>query len=518
MPFMSPLSRISDFEQAKVQVSSAFVLTQSPDNADHSAEVVKPGDNTVVIVGGGFSGAAVALHLARNAKQASHRQIIVFEPRGKLGAGLAYDTQEPTHRINVPAGNMSLYADDAESFLRFAETSEHVAADTQARNGAGQIFPTRSVFGAYVAHEVAPHLASGAIEHRRHKVVSIKPQGARWIVEDDKGNVVGADIVIVAASHPAPALPHALAGLAGQKGLIEEGAQAGALEGIGKNDRVLVVGNGLTSADVIATLHRLGHRGQISAVSRRGLRSKGHASEIQAAYGDFVSPAITRASQLLQRIRAALREAAQQNIGWHAVLDAVRLQGQDIWRALPVSERRRLVRHARSYWDVHRFRIAPQVEAVLDAAIAEGRLSIVAARLQSVRADVDGIHVVLKPRRGEPKEQVFDTVIVTTGPAHGGILDSQPFLQGLRDGGYLTLCATGLGIACDVQSHAIDRSGIFQPSLLIAGPLARGTFGELMGLPQVSDHAAAVAAEVETLLAAQTITISTASNGQDSTQ
>jgi uncharacterized NAD(P)/FAD-binding protein YdhS len=37
---------------------------------------------------------------------------------------------------------------------------------------------------------------------------------------------------------------------------------------------------------------------------------------------------------------------------------------------------------------------------------------------------------------------------------------------------------------------------------LVAGPLARGTFGELMGLPQVNTQPRAVAAELATVLGA----------------
>jgi len=58
----------------------------------------------------------------------------------------------------------------------------------------------------------------------------------------------------------------------------------------------------------------------------------------------------------------------------------------------------------------------------------------------------------------------------------------------------LTLDPTGLGLACTERSEAIGPSGKADPSLLISGPLARGTFGELMGLPQVTEHAFFVAA------------------------
>ncbi|HWK34416.1 MAG TPA: FAD-dependent oxidoreductase, partial [Hyphomicrobium sp.] len=66
---------------------------------------------TIAIIGGGFSGAAIAWHLARDARVAGTR-VVVIEPRATLGQGLAYSPGEPAYRINVPASKMSLDAGD----------------------------------------------------------------------------------------------------------------------------------------------------------------------------------------------------------------------------------------------------------------------------------------------------------------------------------------------------------------------------------------------------------------------
>ena len=191
-------------------------------------------------------------------------------------------------------------------------------------------------------------------------------------------------------------------------------------------------------------------------------------------------------------------------MSWHPVLDAVRLQGQDIWQALPVSERRRIARHVRPFWDVHRFRIAPQVENALDRAVADGSLSVRAASIRSAASSGDILRIGLKDRRRDELAILdVDKIIVTTGPGHGSILRSQPLLSALAEAGHLALCPTGLGLLCDRQTHAISTSGFADETLLIAGPLARGTFGELMGLPQVSEHAVLVAGIIATLIAEQ---------------
>ncbi|WP_198670625.1 FAD/NAD(P)-binding protein [Oceanicella sp. SM1341] len=455
----------------------------------------------VAIIGGGFSGATVALHLARSGLAAQGWGVAVFEPRPELGRGLAYSTTEPSHRVNVSAARMSPYPDDPGSFLRWIGETGAVNDDPAVRSACGDLYPRRAVFGAYVAGELAPWLAAGAIRHVRQAVVRVSREAGRWQIAGDDGALMLADVLVIATSHPAPGLPRALAAIAGHPRLIGNGTDSAALGRIGPADRVLVVGNGLTSADVIATLDRLGHRGPVLAVSRRGLRARGHAAEPQPPYGRFTDMPPCRASEMVARVRRMIRAAEAEGIGWQAVIDAVRAQGQDIWQTFPARERRRIVRHLRPYWDVHRFRIAPQAEAVLDRALAEGRLTIRAAGLLGAGIEpgagapgAGAIRVTLAPRRGPGPEAVLvDAVVVTTGPAHGGILGSAPWLAGLAGAGHLCLCTTGLGLACDRLSRALGQDGAAQPDLFVAGPLARGTFGELMGLPQVSEHAEAVA-------------------------
>ncbi len=68
----------------------------------------------IVIIGGGFSGAAVAIELLRLAPNGV--RVTLLEPRQSPGAGVAYSTAEPTHRINVPAARMQLAGDEEGAF------------------------------------------------------------------------------------------------------------------------------------------------------------------------------------------------------------------------------------------------------------------------------------------------------------------------------------------------------------------------------------------------------------------
>ncbi|NOT72083.1 MAG: NAD(P)-binding protein [Hyphomicrobium sp.] len=460
--------------------------------ARHSAHPAASTD--IVIIGGGFTGAAVALHVSRLVPDA---QVTVIEPRPFLGGGLAYDDADPAHRINVPASRMTLFPGDGDHFARWINANDAIARDPEAKAADGNIYPRRQIFGQYAWSYVQPLVVSGRVRHITARATSISKHHSYWQIATDSAPAIQARIVVLATSHPPPEPPAQLVPLTGTRQLIPDALRLGALAGIAPDASVVIIGTGLTMADVVATLDAGGHRGQITALSRRGLRSRGHPAKPSEPFGLFVQPRPPTTVELLRTVRAAIRRAETEGLTWHCVLDAVRGQAQKFWPDLALAERSRIVRHLRPFWDVHRFRIAPQVEAVLDRRIADGTLKIVAASLKSASATPSLQLTAISRRSGETLTYFPDYVIVTTGPAHASIVSTQPHLQSLANGGWITADALRLGIACDMQCRALGQDAKPSEGLFVAGPLARAAFGELMGLPQVSEHALRVAEAVE---------------------
>lgn len=456
----------------------------------------------VAIIGGGFSGAAVAWHLLRLRPELE--RVVIIEPRAELGRGLAYSAADPSHRINVPATRMSLLPDQPTHFNDWLEASGALEADPAARRSEGRNFPARAVFGTYVAAQLAA--LGPRVQHVVAAAEAVEARGDVYRIRISDGATLEAGIVVLAVAHAPPTPPSALArALAGHPRFPPDPWKAGALDAVRPDDRVLIVGTGLTMADLVATLDRLGHRGAIVALSRRGLRSRGHPETLHDPYGDFATDPARTAGALVRRIRAAVAQAVAAGKSWHCVLDQVRLQGSTIWNALPLHERARLLRHLRPFWDVHRFRIAPQVEEVLDQRIAAGTLRLRAASLQSVERSGEAIAVSFRDRRtGAVTQEVFDAVLTATGPAHGRVFADKPVLAALERAGLARPDPLRLGIEVTGDGRAIGRDGAPTPDLFVAGPLARGTVGELMGLPDVTNYAIRIAETLAARLEADT--------------
>ncbi|WP_416413442.1 FAD/NAD(P)-binding protein [Pantoea sp. App145] len=446
----------------------------------------------VIIVGGGFSGTALAIHLARTAT--TPLRVTVVEPRDSLGAGVAYSTREPAHRINVPAARMQLSGDEQGAFDRWYRQQPECSLDSVAHCADGAVYPQRGMFGRYLAEQ----FAQAALQHPQVALQHIQASAIAWEGERlllSNGKALQGDVLALAISHPPPALPRALLPFAAHPALIANPWLPGVLDNIAVNASIAIIGTGLSMADVVASLATRQHHGPLLAFSRRGQLSRANLS------GDW--PEWTLAPQQqpsvrqwLHHIRAEVARAAEQQLPWQRVLDEVRVQGQDIWQSLPLREQQRFVRHLRSWWDVHRYRIAPQVAAAITERQQVGSLRVLAARLIRIDAGEKQLRIQLRTRHGATENHQLDHLIVTTGPGHEALTASQPLLKSLCQQGIIRADALGFGIDVDRHSHTLTQSGQPNAGLFVVGPAARARFGELMGLPQVADHAADVARQI----------------------
>ncbi len=460
----------------------------------------------IAVVGGGFSGAVFAVQLLHKAVRPF--SITVIEPRDNLGAGVAYGTSDPAHRINVPASRMIVFPEDPTDFDRWFRGSPELDADPDAIWHDGHAYPSRAAFGRYIAGLLASAAASRpdrTISHRRTAATSVRRHAGGYTIDLGDGSRLEADLVVLAVSHPPPAVPGIVSAALGEAAdVIANPWRRDALTAVDADDDVLIMGTGLTMADVVASLTLRGHRGKIVAFSRRGLLSRGHAGFTNPYpwFGENSPP--LSALALVRRLRSLIEEAARQGLPWQGVIDDVRAHGRRVWRALPPAERARLLRHLRPFWDVHRYRIAPQVETVIQQRQENGSLRVLAASLQSLDRQDGKIGATLRPRHaaaGVLETIVVDKVIVTTGPAHGDVISGNPALASLAKAGLLSADPLGLGIAVNAVSEVIAADGSTAETLLVAGPLAREQYGELMGLPQVSAHALEIAEKVAAWLA-----------------
>jgi uncharacterized NAD(P)/FAD-binding protein YdhS len=458
---------------------------------------------TIGVIGGGFTGAIFAVHLARAAS--IPLKIDIIEPRDSVGAGLAYGSCGPEHRINVPSDRMFVFAEDRLHFSRWLKRTGRWQADPEALTTAGHHYSARQDFAAYmadlVAQTVSDNPSGSTIRHVKRVAIQVMLVAGTWLVGFKGGGTALYDHLVVCATHGAPPCRWPLVdGASELPGLVRDPWRPDALAAVSREASVLVIGTGLTMCDAVVTLKRHGHRGPIHAISRRALTSRPQGAFIE----DFdlfrgEQPPDT-AIGLLLLVRKRIRDAAEANMPWHAVIDSVRRNLPNIWPALPMSERAKITRHLRAYWDVHRFRMAPQVQRVMAEGLSEGWLRLSAGRIDEIGRSGHKFCVRWTPRRAAPQAELADAIINCTGPDSNPATSSNPVIRSLLEDGLIRPDPLRIGLDVDVDGRLLSRDGTANDGLRAAGPLARILVGEATGIPEASAHARHVAHALATML------------------
>jgi len=445
-----------------------------------------PSPLRLAIVGGGFTGAVLAIHAVR--ASTGPLDIVVLEPRAELGRGVAYSTRDRSHRINVPSDRLDIAAGEAGAATAWLH-AHGILPDPESQDETGAYVP-RADYGAYIGDVLARTLAVAAdrvrLRHLRTSAIAVREADGAWAVVTRSGERVVADRVALCFGHAVPALPCRLGpGFADAPRFVADPWAPDALAGIDPEASVLVVGTGLTMADVVTSLGAQGHRGLVTAISRRGLLPKAHGIFRMDLDVVGAHPPAT-ALDLLRLVRRQIA-AVDPALGWHPVVDSLRTALPDLWGNLPIAEKRRVVRRLLPFWEVHRFRIAPQIEAALNRARAEGRLAVERASITGLDLGADGrLEAELRRGRGETERRRFDAVVLCTGPERD--VARNPLVAALLAAGTASLDAVGLGLAVDRRSRVRDASGHPRPGLYAFGPMTRGSFGEMTGAPDIAQH------------------------------
>lgn len=466
---------------------------------------VSPSGSRVVVIGGGYTGATVAKLFAE--RGFGHiDEITVFEPREHLGAGLAYDAADLDVRLNVAAHRMRAVPGSPSAFLDWLQASGTLLVDPEAITSEG-VFARRRDFGRFMQTQISPLIENGVVRHVREAAQSVSRINEQWRVTGAEGAVVMADVLILATGHPAASRPPALANLDVRAARqIRDALAPDAFGDIDPESDVLVVGSGLTALDALARLRARNHRGRVSLLSRSGLLPRPHAGGGFGPYGEFQDETLTSAGRILTRVRATIAEAEAQGIPWQSVFDALRQQSQFLWRNLPSGERERFLRRLRRWYDVHRYRMPPQVADLLTKDLASGRVDILVGNLAAVQRDGQDLVARITTRDGMT-ERRCSRILLATGPDFRHYCSHQRLLLALHRDGFLQSDPLGLGLVCDNAGRTIAVDGTPNTGLFVAGPPARSAFGELTGVPEIATQAASMVDRIIRCCARETRTI-----------
>lgn len=427
---------------------------------------------TIAIVGGGASGTILAVQLAR---ASADLRVTIVEEREQLGQGFAYSTEVAEHRLNVSARRMSAFADQPDDFLDWYRKRHPEEDDIS------DAFLPRSEYGHYLGEMLFQTAAANGdprrIQHLHARCRSVQPAGAGVELQLSNGISLAAHTVVIATGHDlAPAQ---------ERGYT---ISAHVPPPVGRDERVVILGSGLSMVDAWLALEASGHQGEVVAISRRGLLPRPHIERRNPISLDLADiPLGTELSYFVRWFAELLEETRLAGGNWRDVIDGIRPFNQQIWRDWPLSARRRFLEHAKPWWDVHRHRIPPDIYTRASAAIADGRLRLMAGKvLDGHRAEDGSTNLTVRPRAGlEPVELNCAYALDCTGIIKDPAKSSNEVVARLIASGHARPDRLHIGLDVTDGCALVNVNGEASDRLYAIGPLTRGAFFEIDSVPEI---------------------------------
>lgn len=489
---------------------------------------------TVAVVGAGGASVAFLHQLVAliEPQQAACMRIVVFEPRGQIGAGLAYQDDVATALLNRNAETMSVSASDYSTFsawLRWKAHHESALKSVSCTDLTGAYVP-RATFGRFLCDFFGESCAAA---HKKGLQIDVIAQGVDAIARGERyqiryqGGTLFADSVLLAVGNTGARDHYRLRGhasfVASPYPLTRQ------VLPLGGASAICIIGTGLTAVDIAVTLATHGYRGKIDMVSNsghlpfvRGLPGPAHQlSYLTKAALMQLSQNGTRKSSLravFRLLRAELRTAGsswrdllrsdatpvarlRHELGaatsvrpWQRVLSATNDVIELAWHSLPGADQQLVTKRYARAWMARRAPMPAENARILLAMIDAGQLQLIAGTPVFDRSDA----ACLRARfDGDSSWRRYDNVINATGAARSveEEADSPLIWQLLRDG-YAVNNPLG-GIRIDFATGAvIDEDNEPDWNMRALGHITSGTYFFVSSLEMIARRAQQIAAQM----------------------
>jgi uncharacterized NAD(P)/FAD-binding protein YdhS len=469
--------------------------------------VTSSGACTVAIVGGGFSGTAVAVQLLRSS-HAYPLRVILIDPARVVG-GIAYSAQRYPFLLNVPASRMSANPADPLEFLRFAQR--------RIPGAAAHDFLPRELYGRYLESLLMRAAAASAPQvtfvRVRAEVIGLeRDYKSTHVLKLDDGRSITADSVVLALGNPAAAPLPGDDSLPGKQHASNPWKTRRLCK---RNETVLIAGTGLTMADIaLAMFGSNSGNLTVHAISRHGLLPMvqsdfGYPSEDRFCVKLLDAGSVSLHS-LLRTVRSLADDLGKAGGDWREVLAAARLVAPSLWRGLSPADQQRFLRHVRPYWEIHRHRLPEKTFRELEALQRRGMLHVHAGRIMDMQPRGKRIQIDWRARgRCEISQLTVDRVINCTGPDYNVQRTRTPLLHSLLARGMAVPDPLGLGLVTTELGALIDLNAKAARNLYYIGPMLRPKYWETTAVPELRAHAERLS---QHLLSRMNIRLSSAGN------
>ncbi len=445
-------------------------------------------EETFAIVGGGFTGATLAAQLLRQASASAPVRVVVIENSSRAGRGLAYSTQCSRHLLNVPAENMSAFPDEPTHFLSWARLNYDSGVNSCD-------FLSRRLYGQYIESVLRDQeeRSPGQLQWIADEATAMAHVRGVAEIRCRSGRRVFANKVVLALGNFPASDPYLPGRTDHHRRYVSSAWASDALNTVPQDGNVLLIGSGLTSVDQALALRQQEFRGVIHMLSRHGLLPRTHNGPV--ALQSFSNTDFPRTARgLLRMLLAQIKLTESSGGNWRSVIDSLRPVMPSIWRSLPLDEKRRFLRHLRSYWDTHRHRVAPVIGSVINTQLQSGKIKAHAGRITAYREGPAGAEVTYRDRKtGKLNQLCVDRVINCTGPESDCRKISSPLLTNLMEKGSVRPDELFQGLDVAENGALIDSDGVASNFLYTAGPFRKGQLWESVAVPELREQVAELA-------------------------